>query len=685
MLRKIRISLNTKLLFSILIIYFVIFTALIWYMTVRTKQIVEDEVIKTIEASAIRYSFKIKSELENSLFACKTLAQTFESLLKNKYTNRLAADQMIKNHLRHDQNILCFWTTWEKNAFDGLDSLNIYAPGSNDAGRFVSGWYRDITGFKSSIPTEEEILSSKFFKNIRENPRDAIIEPYKYSYDGKNSVLMTSISVCIYSNNKFMGVIGVDISLEDIKKSYSNLRFYNEGFPVILSNNGTIVSHKTEALIGDSYLKSLGENKSMVLRSIKSARAFKYFIVDSITGEEYFNSYVPVNVGNIETPWSFGVILPTSAIYASTNEKIWFYIYIGFAGLIVIGLVTYIISLRITRPLLDLNNMLTYVLTTGDINFRFKLEMKKKDEIKILLINLDSLLNYIKDASMIAYNISKGKHTSEIIPLSDNDTFLNSIQLMYKNLDHHKKEELKRREFEDLLRWSADGVAQINEVLHKTYESVDVFSQQVLFSLVKYIHAHSAAIYMEANNQEYELKAFFAPSELQLKKTKFRIGESYIGICAYERKTLLLSEPTDDLFVISSGLGISKPQTLLTVPLLDKEKLVGVLLVASLYEIKSHEVELIEKISSHISIVYNYIKFNSSNYSLLRNIQEQEQERVEHEEELRQTVEEMTANYEELNFKIKDLEYNIFQVSERENELKKEIERLRLKYELDSI
>ncbi len=55
--------------------------------------------------------------------------------------------------------------------------------------------------------------------------------------------MVTSITAPIIHNEKVVGVVGVDITLEKLQEIVSKIRIYDEGFGRIISNSGVVVAH----------------------------------------------------------------------------------------------------------------------------------------------------------------------------------------------------------------------------------------------------------------------------------------------------------------------------------------------------------------------------------------------------------------------------------------------------------
>ncbi|NJK85062.1 MAG: GAF domain-containing protein [Bacteroidales bacterium] len=66
-----------------------------------------------------------------------------------------------------------------------------------------------------------------------------------------------------------------------------------------------------------------------------------------------------------------------------------------------------------------------------------------------------------------------------------------------------------------------------------------------------------------------------------------------VGTCALERKTIRLTEIPHGYITITSGLGDAPPQYLVLVPMKSEDEILGVIEIASLNELKNHEIDFL--------------------------------------------------------------------------------------------
>ena len=114
-----------------------------------------------------------------------------------------------------------------------------------------------------------------------------------------------------------------------------------------------------------------------------------------------------------------------------------------------------------------------------------------------------------------------------------------------------------------------------------------------------------------------------------------------------KRKNIYKKLP-DDYINIVSGLGESSPKELLIIPLKTDNEVVGAIELASLNEIESHSIELVEKVSETLASTIIKMKANLRTEKLLEQTNEQAMQMKAQEEELRQNMEEMQSTQEQM-------------------------------------
>ncbi|UZR96744.1 GAF domain-containing protein [Chondrinema litorale] len=171
--------------------------------------------------------------------------------------------------------------------------------------------------------------------------------------------------------------------------------------------------------------------------------------------------------------------------------------------------------------------------------------------------------------------------------------------------------------------------------------------------LVKLTNSNIGALFVLDKNATSEdvldMKGCYAYDRKKYLSQTFYLGEGLIGQAYLEKDNICLQEIPQEFSKISSGLGEIPPKNIFIVPVMDDEKVEGVIELASLEIYKPHQKELIEKVAERLASVLKNNKQSIITKSLLQESQKMTENMRASEEELRQNLEELEATQEELN------------------------------------
>jgi methyl-accepting chemotaxis protein len=372
-------SLATKLLVALCSVISIALGILVLVVSQQSSRVAEEQANQLVTQMAERHAHVVNSELDAALIPIRTLAQTLASQKVAGLADRRLADTALREVAEANPKVLGIWTTWEPNAFDGLDAKYVNTPGSDATGRYISNWSRGSghIALEPNVDYEKE-GTGDYYLLARKTRRETIVNPYLYPVGGKPT-LITSITVPILLDGKFVGTVGADISLEQIQKQVSEITAFEKGYALLVSNNGTLVTHPSQ----ERRAKQLGDSaaESLVKTALSSDTALSGRVHSEVLGADAIEVVVPIRVGKTVTPWALAVFAPLDEVLAPARELREFTMLLGALALLALGGAVLLVIRRITRPLETISSVATRI-AHGDLTGR--LEHHSEDEIGVL-------------------------------------------------------------------------------------------------------------------------------------------------------------------------------------------------------------------------------------------------------------------------------------------------------------
>ncbi|MBY4677132.1 methyl-accepting chemotaxis protein [Marinobacterium arenosum] len=414
----------------------------------RSQQSTEELLIALFNA-------QLKAELESAARSveemlhvnftiAEDLAENFSSLKVHSANNelltselRLIFNRILERSLLHQKSLLGTYTAWEPNALDGKDLLfaGLAERGYDASGRFIPYWSREKNGQLSLAPLADYENNSRpnggdrigeYYLCPRDTKQHCLINPYPYEVNGQ-TVLLTSIVSPIVIDKQFVGMAGVDISLEQLTKVVRELsgRLYQGQSEVMLiTNQGTVAAHSADRGLGSHIrhiLSEPGDELQLVHRS-------EFNLRESPDGT-VLHAMVPIRVADDLPSWALRVSVPRSLVLAgmySLNAQVEadqaiqtkISILIGAVTLIVSSFALWMIAHRIASPIQAISGFMLNV-AKGDFTSRLVQEARAKDEIGELARACNQFLDQtqavIQQVTSTSWELHKNAEDSTVI------------------------------------------------------------------------------------------------------------------------------------------------------------------------------------------------------------------------------------------------------------------------------
>jgi PAS domain-containing protein len=272
-------------------------------------------------------------------------------------------------------------------------------------------------------------------------------------------------------------------------------------------------------------------------------------------------------------------------------------------------------------------------------------------EIKEIDHNLIKMVRGLKEKVDLARSLNRNDLNFRLNLCGPQDVLgleLNSLQKqMIDAADLQKKNELENTQ----RRYINEGLAKFGEILRTRSNDIHGLGDVFIREIVKYLNAIQGGFFLLNETQEenptLELISAFAYNRKKYLQKSIPLGEGLVGTCAKEKQIINLTEIPEGYISITSGLGDTKPDNLLLVPVLHENVLIGVLEIASLHLYKDHEIQFTREVAGSLGSTIIYARNNQRTSELLAKSQQQAIEMTEQEEEMRQNMEELKATQEE--------------------------------------
>ena len=185
------------------------------------------------------------------------------------------------------------------------------------------------------------------------------------------------------------------------------------------------------------------------------------------------------------------------------------------------------------------------------------------------------------------------------------DELGNALLVLSDFLTSKELNEVTRNREDKKENWISEGVAQIGEVLRKERDDVTELSFLIIQKLVTYMNMEMGSLFItndsDPANLTLDLAASYAYDRRKFNTLTLEWGAGLPGTCAMEKEPIFLTDVPADYFDVASGLGSSKPNCILLVPLKVATRVVGVIELATVRLLRPFETEFVDSLSERIA------------------------------------------------------------------------------------
>jgi methyl-accepting chemotaxis protein len=263
-----------------------------------------------------------------------------------RHGDRTEAERMLKQVAIVHPELLGFWLGYEPGAFDGADAAFAGAAGQTKSGRF-SPYFTRAGGTLANAPVDA-MDGNAYYDVPKATKKVYVVQPYVY--DG---TLMTSFMTPILRHGRFIGVAGIDRSLNAMNAQVRRIKVLDSGYAMVVSANGTFASSPDAKLVGTKTLDQVAKTRSApvlarIAAAVKAGRGGQVEADDPFhAGRRVLISWAPVRTGG----WGFITVAPKDEVYAQVAAMRKKLLGVGLVALLLLIGAVVLVARRLTRPI----------------------------------------------------------------------------------------------------------------------------------------------------------------------------------------------------------------------------------------------------------------------------------------------------------------------------------------------
>jgi len=320
------------LIICVVMIFGIYFSKKTNHFMLETMTLTETESAKKqLLANAHAAGFEIKAELEVALDSARTLADLLSGIKDKEIGLKIDRDRInaiLRGLLAKNESFVGISNAWEPNELDGLDSIYKNTEYHDQTGRFIPYWSRGEDGtirldplldYENTEIYENGIRKGEYYLRLRETKEESAIDPYPYPVHDK-IVWMATLGAPIIADDKFYGMIGVDIRLDFIQSLAEtiNQKLYSgSGRTGVVTNRGIIVAASDNSkLVGKHIREWMPDDWEEDIQIIRERKESVYSVGSNMEVS------IPLYIGKSKMTWAVIIEVPKEAVLARVNQLV---------------------------------------------------------------------------------------------------------------------------------------------------------------------------------------------------------------------------------------------------------------------------------------------------------------------------------------------------------------------------
>ena len=304
-------------------------------------------------------------------------------------------------------------------------------------------------------------------------------------------------------------------------------------------------------------------------------------------------------------------LLVMIAFYRDTEGKTLLFLVSGAILLLLCGALCFFFFIYL--PVSGLKDKMNSISRTEPVKREKNFEVF---EFKEMQLALQRHLKRLEEITHIAGDLSEGKIEDSFKAMGEQDAMGQAILKLKEGIIRSKKDALERRKLDEQQNWASSGLARFGEILRDFEQKTDDSSNTFIRELVKYLDVEVGGFFLSKRsnegNQVLQLTGFYAFDRGKQIDKSYLPGEGLVGRCAVEKQRILITDVPADYIRIRSGMGEDYPSTLLLVPVMFDDDVLGVIELACFGEIEQYKIDFLESLGKSVAAVISKLQISNS-------------------------------------------------------------------------
>jgi len=355
-----KLPIGIKLLLPVMLALVVALSASAWLTATKSGDIARDLALEAGKQQASDIGSDIEKTFGVGFSTLGALRDSFIELRKNGITDRKAYVDVLRAALEANPSFFGTWTGWEPNAFDGKDAEFANSGGYHDAtGRFVPYVVRSTNGISfEPLKDYDTPGAGDYYQLAFKSGEPQILEPYSYDAAGR-TVVMTSLVLPIIIDGKTVGVVGLDMALDQIADTLSAMKPYGTGSVSLISNKGLWAAYSLADQIGKPIVDT-SASLQPAIESIVTGKVFTQNDWSVSLNTDVFRVFQPVKTDAEKAPWSVMINLPLDKIMAPVTELTYYTVGAAAGAVLLLAFIIFILTRAlIAKPVGNLTGVVS--------------------------------------------------------------------------------------------------------------------------------------------------------------------------------------------------------------------------------------------------------------------------------------------------------------------------------------